>query len=111
MFKTFSTKNKKKTTKKKVDKNDFDPFAAVQKEIQDHITEEGNVSSSSDEKSDLKCDDSDDDMMLGGGLNLKDNSRSVSRDCVKQVADNCIDLNQFITKMDQLVSQQYSHKK
>lgn len=65
MFKTFS-KNKKKTKKNKPEnKAAFDPFSAVQSEIKDHITEEGDVSMSSD---DMNCDDSDDDGMLGVGL-------------------------------------------
>ena len=111
MFKTFS-QNKKKTKKKQPEnKSAFDPFSAVQKvEIKDHITEEGDVSLSSDEDDyDPKCDDSDDDGMLGGGLQLMAQGRSSSRDCVKQVATECVDLNQFISKMDELVSQQY-HK-
>ena len=52
--------------------------------------------------------------MLDGGLHLMNNKRSPSlkkqalnsgqnSDCVTKVVDQCFDLNQFITKMDELV--------
>lgn len=59
----------------------------------------------------------DDDMMLDGGMHLMASKRgnhqttgsngnlfvAPMQDCVTKVADECIDLNQFITKMDELV--------
>ncbi len=76
--------------------------------------------------------DEDDDMMLDGGMHLMEDKRKQTsifapsnnnmqhagsksggagllqqRDCVTQVADQCIDLNQFISKMDELVYSQH----
>lgn len=54
-------------------------------------------------------------MMLDGGMHLMGDIQSSKKlsnafaparnnqDCVTQVADQCIDLNQFISKMDELV--------
>ena len=70
MFKTFS-KNKKLNKKKADTKTAFDPFSGVVKDIKEHIKEEANISSSSDEDHEPKCDDdSDDEMLMGGGLHL-----------------------------------------
>ena len=44
--------------------------------------------------------------MLDGGLHLMNRGPSGGKkgqDCMKEVADQCMDLNQFISKMDELV--------
>ena len=49
-----------------------------------------------------------DDFMLGGGMHLLNKPKAP--DYVGQVAEKCIDLNQFILKMDELVQQHYTTK-
>ena len=105
MFKTFSKTNK---PKKKIDQNKvgFDPFCGVDNDIQEHIKEETDISEMSD---DPKCEDSGDDSLLDGQSDsIK--PQQAKLDCVAEVADKCVDLNQFISQMDQLVQKQYSQK-
>lgn len=58
---------------------------------------------------DPKCEDSGDDSLFDGQVESIKPQQS-KLDCVAEVADKCVDLNQFISQMDQLVQKQYSQK-
>lgn len=50
---------------------------------------------------------SEDDFMLEGGMQLLNKPKM--NDYVGQMAEKCVDLNQFISKMDELVQQHYNN--
>ena len=105
MFSTFDKQNRKfnnssETQAKSVPKpqasglGSFDPFQKIS--IADHDVEMDDV------------DDGLEDIMLDGGmhlLNQSGQSKQVKEDCASFVADKCMDLDQFISRMDEIVHQ------
>ena len=107
----------------------MDPFSMIDEDLNDdESAEDDEVADGVDFINQLNGHGEDDelnqDMMLDGGMHLMADKRKLKancnafaidsafehpqqRDCVTKVADECIDLNQFITKMDELVYSQH----